>query len=254
MGLEVVQYIDDFNTDWPLGTDKRRQGDDHLRNIKLGVKNTFPNLTGPVTKTQAELNAIPADIDLILAEIIDHLVPIGTIMMWDLENNPSLPTGWVECNGASVPGYGTVPDMRDRFIVSRGSTYSNGDTGGDSSVNTGSGGGHTPTIQAHALTAAELPSHDHRLYVWETGASSDANNFGTVDAKGIAGNTAGTFGYRSATTASAGNNKLVENAGTAATGHTHTADDVADHTHSVTVEPPYYATVFIVKVAAYEAP
>lgn len=56
MGLETVQYIDDFVVTNPTPQDKRREGDDHLRRIKLGVKNTFPNLNGPVTATPTELN------------------------------------------------------------------------------------------------------------------------------------------------------------------------------------------------------
>jgi microcystin-dependent protein len=225
-----------------------------LRNIKLAIKNTFPNITGEVTKTQAELNAIPANIGDVADEILLHLLPAGSIIQWDIVNKPVIPTGWVECNGQTVSGYGVVPDMRDRFVLSRGSTYTAGNTGGASSVTSGSDGGHTPTIQGTALTAAQIPAHDHSLYVWETGSSSDANNFGTVNAKGLAGNTDGTYGYRSATTVTAGAIKLVENTGAAASSHTHVADAVAAHTHSVATLPPYYVTVFLVKVTSYEAP
>ncbi len=252
MGLESITYISDFNTSWPLSTDKRRQGDDHLRGIKLGVKNSFPNITGPMTKTQAQLNAIPEDIELIIPAIIDHLVPVGTIVMWDIINQ-TIPSGWHECDGSNVPGYGDVPDMRNLFVIGRG-TLTAGQTGGEDETTSSLAGGHTPAIQGHILTAGEIPAHDHRLYTWETGSSSDANNFGTVNAKGIAGNTSGTFGYRSATEAGAGGNKLVENTGAAASAHTHTADAIGDHSHQVTVLPPYYVTVYIVKTSGYVAP
>lgn len=58
MGLETVTYISDLNAAWPLGTlpDKKSEGDNHLRNIKLGIKNTFPNVTGAVTPTHVEIN------------------------------------------------------------------------------------------------------------------------------------------------------------------------------------------------------
>jgi hypothetical protein len=65
MGVETFVYIDDFNVNWPLSTDKRRFGDDHLRGIKLGVKNTFPNIDGPVNPTPAELNYSVGVTDLI---------------------------------------------------------------------------------------------------------------------------------------------------------------------------------------------
>ncbi len=58
MGLESTTYIDGLVTTNPTGTDARSQGDDHIRLIKSTVKSTFPNLTGAVTSTQAELNLL----------------------------------------------------------------------------------------------------------------------------------------------------------------------------------------------------
>lgn len=43
MPLETGNFIDDLVTTNPPGTDGKSQGDDHLRLIKLLVKNTFPN-------------------------------------------------------------------------------------------------------------------------------------------------------------------------------------------------------------------
>lgn len=63
-GLESVTYISDLNISWPLGTDHFSTTDDHLRNLKKAVKNSFPNITGAMTKTQAELNALPAAADI----------------------------------------------------------------------------------------------------------------------------------------------------------------------------------------------
>jgi microcystin-dependent protein len=250
MGLEAVTGIWDFNTSWPLPTDKRRQGDDHLRNIKLGTKNTFPNINAPVTATDEILNSIPANLGAIITEILEHLEPAGFIKMWHLAHG-AVPAGWSLCDGSIVVGYGATPDMRNRFIVGAGSDYAADTVGGADSRTSGNGGAHTPAIQGTALTAAQIPAHDHRLYTWETGASSDANNFATVNSKGIAGNSAGTFAYRASTTEP---NKLVENTGAAASTHTHTADAVADHTHSVDVRPRYYVTVFVVKTTSYVAP
>lgn len=57
MGLETVIYISDFVVTNPVGaTDTKNTLDDHIRAIKTGVKNTFPNVTGAVTATQTELN------------------------------------------------------------------------------------------------------------------------------------------------------------------------------------------------------
>lgn len=43
MGLETGTYINDLDVANPPGTDKKKQGDDHLRLIKTVLKNTFPN-------------------------------------------------------------------------------------------------------------------------------------------------------------------------------------------------------------------
>lgn len=42
MGLETATYIDDFVTTNPPGTDKKSQGDDHLRLLKSVLRTTFP--------------------------------------------------------------------------------------------------------------------------------------------------------------------------------------------------------------------
>ena len=40
------------------GGDSISQGDDHIRNIKKSIKNTFPNVSEPVTATAEELNKV----------------------------------------------------------------------------------------------------------------------------------------------------------------------------------------------------
>ena len=57
-GLESVTHISDLNASWPLGSDLASTSDDHIRNIKTALKTDFPNITGPVTVTQAQLNGI----------------------------------------------------------------------------------------------------------------------------------------------------------------------------------------------------
>jgi len=56
------KYISDLNENWPAGTDLPDAGDDHIRGVKNVLKKTFPNVTGPVTLTQTQINqgSIPA--------------------------------------------------------------------------------------------------------------------------------------------------------------------------------------------------
>lgn len=61
MALENGTYVNSLVSSNPASTDGLAQADDHIRLIKSTIKNTFPNLTGPVTSTQAELDAsVPA--------------------------------------------------------------------------------------------------------------------------------------------------------------------------------------------------
>jgi hypothetical protein len=58
MGLETATYINGLVTTNPTSSDPKSQGDDHLRLVKSTVKATFPNITGAVTPTQADLNVL----------------------------------------------------------------------------------------------------------------------------------------------------------------------------------------------------
>jgi hypothetical protein len=58
MTIESATYIDDLDAANPGATDNISEGDDHLRLIKTVIKASFPNITGAVTVTQSELNAL----------------------------------------------------------------------------------------------------------------------------------------------------------------------------------------------------
>jgi hypothetical protein len=58
MALETATYIDGLNASNPAASDAISTADDHLRLIKSTIKATFPNISAPVTKTAAEINAL----------------------------------------------------------------------------------------------------------------------------------------------------------------------------------------------------
>jgi hypothetical protein len=69
MSIESASYISDFNAAYPASTDGVKEGDDHIRLVKSVLKNTFPNITGPITATQGQLNnpllqAVPGTLKL----------------------------------------------------------------------------------------------------------------------------------------------------------------------------------------------
>lgn len=56
MALETGTYISDLVATNPTGSDALAFADDHLRLVKQTIKNTFPNISGAVTKTHTQIN------------------------------------------------------------------------------------------------------------------------------------------------------------------------------------------------------
>src|SRR5512139_1463896 len=58
MTVENVTYISDLDATYPAEaeTGTLHEGNDHIRNIKKAIKNTFPNVTSAVTASAVELN------------------------------------------------------------------------------------------------------------------------------------------------------------------------------------------------------
>ncbi len=139
MSVEYVDYIGDFQTNLPAEIDTIIEGAEHLRNLKKGLINSFPNFNAPLIYTNTELNGIrnylSGDSNKLKwtgakptkfsngvlgikptgeLKISNELLPVGSIVaVW------SDPTKWVElykygpnpsdyhfnlCNGNSITG------------------------------------------------------------------------------------------------------------------------------------------------------
>lgn len=85
MTVEFATYIDSLSPDLPAGDDFLSEGDDHIRLIKQVLRQTFPNVAGPVTLTQGDLN---------LAGF-----PAGTRMLFQ---QASAPPGWFRVDFAEA--------------------------------------------------------------------------------------------------------------------------------------------------------
>ena len=142
----------------------------------------------------------------------------GMIMMF---TGSSAPSGWAFCDGNN----GT-PDLRNRFIVGAGSTYSSGDTGGADNV---------------TLTATQMPNHAHYVSLTTNSAGNHSHTYaaygggtsGTVPALRFDGGGA----VNSNTSTHNGHNHSV-------TGNTHQQGGGAAHEN----RPPYYALSYIMKL------
>lgn len=231
MSLETATYINGLDQANPLGSDPLSDADGHLRLIKATLKATFPNITGPVTTPQDQLNSP---------------FPPGGIIMWS-GSIASIPTGWLLCNGTS----GT-PDLRDRFVVGAGTSYAVGATGGAATV---------------SLSIANLPSHSHG---GSTGAvSNDHTHNGTTASSGTHIHTMPDGGWGQAgqdnggITGASGPNQYGQRSAqstNSAGEHSHsftTGGQSSNHTHTIAAEgsgtahenrPPYYALAYIMKI------
>jgi microcystin-dependent protein len=253
MPLESATYLDDLNPANPAATDLLSQGDDHIRLIKAVLQATFPNIAGPVTLSDTDINGL-------VTLISGGGVPTGTVAMW-YGSSASVPSGWGICNGTTYPksdlsGNIVSPDLRDRvaigvgaFAVTQGTVYgastataTTGAAGAHTHTISGTGGhAHSPTIAGHALSISEMPAHTHTV------GFNDSGSTGTCpeDAVGSPVSNQTT----SSTGGGAAHTHGISFSGTDGT-HTHTMAPSADHTHGVTVATyqPALALHYIMKL------
>ena len=157
----------------------------------------------------------------------------------------SAPSGWQLCNGGSASTSAlqsvvgsNVPDLRDKFIVGGGNSYSHGNNGGNANI---------------TLSTANLPSHTHGD---GTLSASNQSITGTVtkisECYNVAGGATGVF-----TRYNTGNSPVT---GSSSNSPTAGFSMDASHSHDVTGNtgsagsgssfdnrPPYYAVTFIIK-------
>ena len=143
----------------------------------------------------------------------------GMIMMF---TGSTAPSGWAFCDGNN----GT-PDLRNRFIVGAGSTYSVGATGGHNEI---------------TLTTHQMPQHNHSF----SGSQSHSHSF-----RGVGGNDHNDS-ERNAVVMRNDNNTMytasspsgVQSATVTISGTTHQQGGGAAHEN----RPPYYALSYIMKL------
>jgi microcystin-dependent protein len=231
---------------------------------------------GDIIATQ--YNNLRSDVEAVYREV----VPVGTVLMW-AGTDANVPTNWLLCNGAAISrstysdlfnslgsGFGggngsttfNIPDMRDRFVVGAGTTYSRNGKGGSTSVtlSTAQLAAHTHTIthkhtitHTHSVsgnTAYTNPAHAHRVSV-RTGVSS-GNTYAQGTASGWGSNiiTAGTtedIDHRHSISFTSGASSAA-NTGASSAASTGSAGSGTAHEN----RPPYIGMFYIIKALAEE--
>lgn len=208
---------------------------------------------------------------------VQAAIPSGVILLWS-GSVATIPSGWALCNGSS----GT-PDLRNRFVVGAGSTYSVGDTGGANTVTLDATmiPSHTHTVTTTGSTSSEN-AHSHTFSGTTSGQSATHSHTATVSDPGhlhaftsplagspnnaqiMRGDVLQATAYTQTASATTG---ITVNNDNANADHSHTYSGTtstqAAHTHTLTLSstaastggglshenrPPYYALAYIMRL------
>jgi hypothetical protein len=186
-----------------LGTDGRAANEIWLTygyNYKFILQDSAGGTIATYDDIYGILGTIPA---------VASVLPTGMILLWS-GSIGSIPAGFLLCDGNN-----STPDLRNRFVIGAGSTYSVNQTGGSADA----------IVVSHTHTATVTdPTHTHTVVVANQGAQNLAGGGGAGS-----NTTPATL-----TTAAASTGISVANstAGTSGTGAN---------------IPPYYALCYIMK-------
>lgn len=203
--------INALNNSWPTGADDRSGGDDHLRLIKSILLQTFPNITGVVTKSHTDIN--------------NGSVPAGSTALF---YQAAAPAGWFRASRSDTRGIrvvastddgGTYGGSDDPILMDKVPTHQHyyyGTTDPTTIVHSHDAQSASAGTHTHGASTATAGSHTHSYKKPET---SEKFNTSTPPIQ-----PAWADSVSSSTTESAGD-------------HTHsvTINNSGTHTHGITI-------------------
>ena len=169
-------------------------------------------------------------------------IPVGGIIIWSGASN-AIPSGWALCDGSN-----STPDLRNRFVVGAGSTYSVAGTGGSkdaivvqhnhSSANNGS--------HSHGASTNTAGEHNHQFKAtWRMGDEVGWSNSNKV----FSGDEDSSWYWVST-------HQRIKDAG--AHSHTVSINSGGNHNHTINNSgssgtdanlPPYFALCYIMRTS-----
>jgi microcystin-dependent protein len=225
MALETGTYIDSLNASNPAATDALAQADDHLRLIKATLKATFPNVTGAVTATHAEMNSVsaitsngsvPSLASGITGAEVKTLIGAADAAITTNGSTPALASGitaeevraliGASATAATLLAVYPVGSIYTSVVATSPATYFGGTwavfgagrvlTGFDNSQTEFDTVEETGGSNTHTLTIAEMPAHTHSINLENTrgsgaaGAEDGVSSFESSDTNSTGGGTA----------------------------------------------------------------
>lgn len=147
-----------------LGIDKNFHTLNTYVSSKLGV--------GKTAVADFDVNGTISMTTLKIGSITDAFVPQGLIAMWS-GLDVDIPDGWALCDGTNA-----LPDLRAKFIIGAGNSYSVDGTGGNTQVTLTTG--HLPT-HAHTGDSGSGGSHPHSVDTDSAGGHAHTDTTGNYD-------------------------------------------------------------------------
>ena len=228
-----MTFISDIDPSLPTSGASAGQGDDEIRQLKSDVKDSFPNVSGAVTATHAELNKM--DGCTATTEELNYVLDSGATTLFV---QSSAPTGWTKSTShnnkalrivsGSGGGSGGSVAFTTAFSSSRATTSAGSHNHG------GSAGGTTLSVSHMPAHNHGGGSHTHSYIVGASGTGSNPQRDGT---------TAQTNSY---TTGSSGT--IIDTQGGGAS-HNHSISSEGSHSHTTNLAVQYVDAIICTKDA-----
>ena len=117
------------------------------------------------------LSGVTSNLQNQIDNLLQKVYPVGAIYMSVNSTSPATLFG------------GTWVQLKDKFLLGAGGTYSNGATGGNASVSYTPGG----TVGNTTLNVNQIPSHQHRVVKWNKGGTVAKQHVGWYDSDASSG-------------------------------------------------------------------